>query len=72
MKGSAWTYTDVQLLIRYYKIMTIKELLKFFPDRSAESINAKIKRLKAKGKIVGGKDKNTIKRALEQREKSKT
>ena len=67
---SGWKYTDEQLLIRYYPIMTIKELKRFFPNRTEDSINAKIKRLKERGKINDNKDRETIDRALRQRGKS--
>lgn len=67
--AKGWKYTDEQLLIRYYKSMTIQELLRFFPDRSADSINAKIKRLKEKGKLDGYKNEDTVDRALRQRGK---
>lgn len=65
-----WKYTDEQLLIRYYKTMTIQELRRFFPDKSADSINAKIKRLKEQGKIEGYKDEEAKDRALRQRGKA--
>ena len=64
-----WGYADEQLLIRYYKTMTIQELTRFFPNRSADSINCKIKRLKRKGKIRGCKDDDARDRALRQRGK---
>lgn len=67
---SGWRYTDEQLLIRYYPVMTIKELKRFFPNRTEDSINAKIKRLKERGKISENKDRDTINRALRQRGKS--
>ena len=38
-----------------------------FPERSRESINNKIKRLKLAGKIAEGKDDDTVQRAYEQR-----
>jgi hypothetical protein len=42
-------------------------LMTMFPGRSQESINNKIKRLKAAGKISGGKEDNAVKRAYDQR-----
>jgi len=65
----AWKYTEVQLLIQHYNAMTIKELLRFFPDKSEDSINAKIKRLKQEGKIESHKDQEAIDRAYIQRGK---
>jgi len=38
-----------------------------FPERGRESINNKIKRLKAAGKIAEGKTDDTVQRAYEQR-----
>ena len=70
MPKKTWGYTDEKLLIQHYHTMTIKELLRFFPDRSAESINAKIKRLKRQGKIQGYKDPDTHTRALCQRRRN--
>lgn len=64
-----WRYADEQLLIEHYDKLTIKELKRFFPDRSDDSINAKIKRLKEKGKISGNKEEDAKKRALQQRGK---
>jgi hypothetical protein len=63
-----WTHSDEKQLINNYDKCTIKELEAMFPDRSRESINNKIKRLKKAGKIAGGKTEDTIKRAYDQRE----
>ena len=52
-----------------YDKLTIKELEQVFPNRSRESINNKIKRLKRSGKLKDGKNKDTIKRSYEQRGK---
>jgi hypothetical protein len=41
--------------------------MELFPNRSQESINNKIKRLKAKKKIDSTKDKDAIDRAYKQR-----
>jgi len=62
-----WTYTEEKLLIDKYSTTTIKEEMAMFPGRDEDSINSKIKRLKAAGKIVGGKTEETIQRAYEQR-----
>jgi hypothetical protein len=57
----------MKVLINNYNKFTIKELEALFPERSRESINNKIKRLKNVGKIKDGKTENTIKRAYDQR-----
>lgn len=67
MNRKKWTNADVDLLKRTYKVLTIKELLLLFPDRNAESINAKIKRLKEKGEIVGNKYREVQEIAMKQR-----
>ena len=64
-----WTNSDEKKLIDNYNNLTIQELMDLLPGRSQESINNKIKRLKAAGKIKGGKDEETIQRAYEQRNK---
>ena len=67
MKRRGWSHTETKVLIECYDQCTIKELELTFPERSRESINNKIKRLKAAGKIAEGRDEVTIKRAYEQR-----
>lgn len=66
-----WQRDEEKLLIEQYKIKTILELVSMFlhmgRPRNQDSINAKIKRLKAEGKIEGGKTETTIKRSLKQR-----
>jgi hypothetical protein len=62
-----WINSDAKKLIDNYHIKTIQELMTMFPGRSQESINNKIKRLKAAGKISGGKEDNAVKRAYDQR-----
>ena len=62
-----WTHAEEATLIENYKVKTIQELMDMFPGKSQDSINAKIKRLKAKDKIDGTKDKETVKRSYEQR-----
>lgn len=62
-----WGKTDENKLIENYPIKTIQELMLMFPGRSQDSINTKIKRLKAEGKISGGKVEETIQRSYEQR-----
>lgn len=68
-RRKGWTFSDEKKLIDNYAIKTIQELLTLFPGRSQESINNKIKRLKAAGKIKGGKDDNAVQRAYVQRGK---
>ena len=67
MKRRGWSYTEEKVLIDSYNKYTIKELEMMFPERSRESINNKIKRLKAAGKIAEGKTNDTIQRAYDQR-----
>ena len=67
MKRRKWSHTETKVLINQYNQCTIKELELLFPERGRESINNKIKRLKAAGKIAEGKDNITVKRAYEQR-----
>jgi len=59
-------------LVNNYAVMTIKELQDGLMEisnrnRTADSINAKIKRLKAEGKIEGQKDEQAVQRSLVQR-----
>ena len=67
MARRGWSYTEERLLVERYNDMTIKELEKLLPRRNADMINAKIKRLKATGKIKEGKNEEAIQRAYEQR-----
>jgi hypothetical protein len=67
MKRKSWLYSEKQHLIKYYKNSTIQELMRMFPERSADSINAEIKRLKKAGKLEGCKDEEAVNRALKQR-----
>lgn len=67
MRRRKWSSIEVMALIDTYEKHTIKELEDLFPERSRESINNKIKRLKLSGKIKDGKTDDTIKRAYSQR-----
>ena len=67
MARKDWSYSDEKLLIDNYSNKTIKELISMFPERDPDSINCKIKRLKAAGKILSGKDAAAIDRAYKQR-----
>jgi len=67
MKRRKWSFTEEKVLIDNYNYCTIKELEMMFPERGRESINNKIKRLKAAGKIAEGKSEDTVQRSYEQR-----
>ena len=67
-KGKAWRSSEEKILIDNYNSKTIFELMELIPSRSQESINNKIKRLKAEGKIIGEKDEDVIKRSYQQRD----
>jgi hypothetical protein len=62
-----WSATDEKKLVDNYAKKTIQELMVMFPNRSQESINNKIKRLKAAGKIKGRKENDVIQRSYDQR-----
>lgn len=69
VRSKGWGYSEEKTLMANQDKLTIKELERMFPNRSRESINNKIKRLKRAGKIKEGKDPSTIKRAYNQRGK---
>jgi DNA-binding PadR family transcriptional regulator len=76
IRRKGWHIREEEFLIENYATMTIKELQKRLEDlsngkrkRSADSINAKIKRLKAEGRIEGQKEEETVVRSLIQRRK---
>jgi len=74
MRRKGWHINEEAFLIKNYADKTIKEIQKGLyelsrRDRSADSINAKIKRLKAEGKLEGWKDRETVNRSLVQRRK---
>jgi len=69
MRRKGWRSYEEDLLRTNYKTMTIKELMELFPTRTADSINAKIKRLKARKKLEGYKDEDVKFRSLQQRRK---
>jgi len=68
-RRKGWSYSETQLLIDNCKTMSIQELMSLLKNRSQQSINNKIKNLKAAGKIEGGKTQETIIRAYRQRHK---
>lgn len=67
MRKKDWSYSEEKTLIDNYYTSTIFELMAMFPNRSQESINNKIKRLKAAGKIKGNKEDDVVQRAYDQR-----
>jgi hypothetical protein len=67
MRRRGWSHSETKVLIDNYPKSTIKELEALFPERSRESINNKIKRLKLAGKIKDGKTEDTVQRAYDQR-----
>jgi hypothetical protein len=69
MARREWAFSEEKILIEYYNTKTIKELMIMLPNRGRESINNKIKRLKAAGKISEGKTNKTKDRAYHQRGK---
>lgn len=69
MARKTWLVSDEKTLIDNYETKTIVELMEMLPGRTQDSINTKIKRMKAAGKIKGGKDDDTKQRAYEQRGK---
>jgi len=81
MARRGWHMKEEEFLIKNYAILTIKELKNGLEElanknrradlppivRTPDSINAKIKRLKAEDKIEGQKDELTVQRSLIQR-----
>ena len=68
MPRRSWLREEEKLLINNYYTMTIFELRKLLKGRSQDSINAKIKRLKAERRIEGQKTDDTVTRSLIQRQ----
>lgn len=66
-RKKGWGVTEEKKLIDNYSIKTIQELKTILPGRTQESINNKVKRLKAAGKIKGHKNEEVVKRAYNQR-----
>lgn len=74
MGRKGWHVKEEKFLIENYSVMTIKEIIFGLKklsnrDRTADSINAKIKRLKVEGKIIGQKEDDAVLRSLKQRRK---
>ena len=68
-RAKPWSVSEKKILIENYAIKTIQELMEMLPKRSQESINNKIKRLKAAGKLIGGKEEEAVQRAYHLRNK---
>ena len=56
VRRKKWTHTEKLKLAENYETATIKELMEMLPDRTADMINAQIKRLKKVRKIEGRKE----------------
>lgn len=74
IRRRGWHLKEEEFLAQNYAILTIKELKQKLEElsgrnRSADSINAKIKRMKAEGKIEGQKEQEAVNRSLIQRRK---
>lgn len=72
MRRGDWHPNEEAYIINNYKTMTIKELITGLEalstkKRTEDAINAKIKRLKAEGKLEGYKSDDTVFRSLTQR-----
>jgi len=72
MRRRGWHLKEEEFLLNNYESMTIKELQVGLEElsnrkRTADSINAKIKRLKSEGKINGQKEQEAVTRSLIQR-----
>ena len=63
----AWTVSEVQKMVENYDL-PIQELVKLFPRHSKASIERKMTRLRAEGKI-GTKSEETVKKAYALRHK---
>ena len=63
-----WTEIETKVLKNIYKEFTIKELMQVFPGRTEDGINSHIKRLKDQGIIDGGRNPETIERAMKERD----
>ena len=66
-RRKGWAHSETKLLMDNYKIKSIQELMNIFPTRSQDSINSKIKQLKANGRIKEGKSQEAVTRAYKQR-----
>jgi hypothetical protein len=68
MRRKGWDRGEERLLIENYSTKTIYELEQML-CRNQDSINSKIKRLKAEGKLDGNKTEEALTRSLQQRRK---
>lgn len=62
-----WLGSETNILIDNYKTKSIKELMELLPTRSQDSINNRIKHLKAAKKIKEEKSQEAIDRSYRQR-----
>jgi len=74
---NSYFLAEEDFIIKNYNKLTIKELQAGLEKisgkkRTQDSINSKIKKLKAKGLISGRKSKEVVNRALKQRRKNLT
>jgi len=74
---NSYFLAEEDFIIKNYNKLTIKELQAGLEKisgkkRTQDSINSKIKKLKAKGLISGHKSKEVVNRALKQRRKNLT
>ncbi len=67
MARKNWTYSEERVLIDNYSTSTIGELIGLLPNRDADAINCKVKRLKKQNRLIEGKTKETVERAYLQR-----
>ncbi len=67
-KKERWKEIEIKVLKLIYKDCTIKELMQVFPGRTEDAINSHIKRLKDEGLIDGGRNPETIERAIRERD----
>jgi len=70
-RRKSWKHSEDKILIENYNTKTIKELMDMLPDRSQDSINCRIKRLKKVNRIIEGKTEETKTRSYIQRERNK-
>lgn len=62
-----WLQLEITILTEKYETHSIQELMGLLPGRSQDSINNKIKRLKATKKIDTTKSQEALMRAYKQR-----
>lgn len=50
-KGSAWTYSEIDIIINNAETLPVTELAMLLPGRSVKSIERKIEKLRLDGRI---------------------